>query len=62
MIIRHDADYRELRRQAYPNMGEQLDAVFKLAQYLQGKGHDLPAEVQQWIANCKEVKERFPAR
>ncbi|TGV09717.1 hypothetical protein E4695_04200 [Alcaligenaceae bacterium 429] len=60
MIIRHDADYRELRKQSYPDVGEQLDAVFKLAKHLQSLGQDLPPDVEKWVNDCQEVKDKFP--
>ena len=61
MIISHSRDYREARKSEYPATGDQLDAVFKLAQYLQDIGHALPPEVQDWIDDCQQVKNKYPA-
>lgn len=61
MIINHSRDYREARKDAYPDIGDQLDAVFKLAQYLQDVGHALPPDVRHWITQCAQVKDEYPA-
>jgi len=59
--IKHHEPYRELRRAAYPPLGDQLDAVYKLAKHLQEKGESLPAEVCDWVEQCRLVKEKFPS-
>jgi len=59
MKIRHTEPYAPLRRQAYPSVGEQLDAVLKMAQALQQQGITLPDETQAWIAQCQAVKQRY---
>nr|WP_149026076.1 hypothetical protein [Paenalcaligenes hominis] len=61
MIINHSRDYREARKSGYPEIGDQLDAVFKLAQYLQDIGHPLPPETSRWIEQCQQVKDQYPA-
>lgn len=60
MKIQHDEDYRKLRREAYPPMGEQLDAVVKLAQAMREQGVELPPETEAWINRCLAVKSKFP--
>ncbi|KGD95230.1 hypothetical protein JL37_11075 [Achromobacter sp. RTa] len=50
----------DLRAGQYPPIGDQLDAIYKLAAALQQQGISLPDEVQQWIDRCAEVKRRFP--
>lgn len=62
MIINHSRDYREVRKAEYPDIGDQLDAVFKLAQYLQDLGHPLPPETRHWIEQCQQVKDQYPAK
>lgn len=52
--------YQEKRKADYPDIGDQLDAVFKLAEFLQESGYVLPAEVQHWISACRAVKNRHP--
>lgn len=49
------------RANAYPPMGDQLDAIFKLAKYLQDRGEDLPEEVNDWIQLCQHVKNTYAA-
>lgn len=53
-------DFRGRRKAAYPDIGDQLDAIMKLAQHLQGSGVTLPSEVQQWVSACQAVKDRYP--
>jgi len=59
MKIRHSEPYAPLRAQAYPSVGEQLDAVVKMAQALQRQGIELPEETQAWIAQCQAIKQRY---
>jgi len=59
MKIVHDPDPAPLRAKAYPPVGEQLDAVMKLADHLIKNGVDLPTEVRDWVAKCKAVKAKF---
>lgn len=59
MKIQHDEDYRKLRRAAYPPVGEQLDAVYKLARAMRDSDVALPSEVEAWMAQLARVKETF---
>ncbi|MCX5592550.1 hypothetical protein [Alcaligenes endophyticus] len=62
MKIHHNPnDYAERRRKEYPDIGDQLDAVFKLAQHLQEQGQELPPDVGKWVDDCKAVKQKYPA-
>lgn len=58
MIINHKRCYKESRRSEYPDIGDQLDAVYKLAKALQGT-IELPVDVLKWIADIDEVKTKF---
>jgi len=58
--IKHRDDPLRARAQAYPNVGDQLDAICKLAQALRDQGMNLPAEVSAWVDQCVDVKQRFP--
>ncbi len=60
--IRHDPDPRPLRAAAYPSIGDQLDAVMQLADFLLHDGNELPPKVVEWINNCKAVKAKVPKR
>lgn len=52
----------QLRREAYPAVGEQLDAIIKILKTLDGqRGHvDIGEEGRQLIATVSKVKTRFP--
>lgn len=58
MIINHKGDYREKRRQAYPPIGDQLDAIYKLALSLEGVA-PLSKEVREWMGKLTEVKNKY---
>lgn len=61
-IIYHQiSNYAERRRFEYPDMGDQLDAVYKLARHIQEQGQQLPPDVERWVAQCRAVKEKYPA-
>lgn len=62
MKIRHSEDPAALRKRAYPPVGDQLDAVMKLAKALSEQGITLPAEVTAWVDQCQAVKEKFKKR
>lgn len=60
--IHHQSNnHAERRRQEYPDIGDQLDAVYKLARHMQERGQQLPPDVEQWVAQCRAVKEKYPA-
>lgn len=60
--IHHQAnDFVDRRRREYPEIGEQLDAIFKLVYSLQLQGQKFPPDVEQWVAQCLAVKEKYPA-
>ena len=56
MKIVHTRDYREARREAYPSAGDQLDALMKHFASLP----EIPAELQDWVAACMDVKTKYP--
>lgn len=49
-------DYKEERRKAYMEVGEQLDAILALANTLKENGLSLPEKVEDWISHCSAVK------
>jgi hypothetical protein len=59
MKIHHKTDPRPLRKAAYMDIGDQLDAMMKGLDALQQSGLVLPAETVAWIAHCKAVKARY---
>lgn len=57
------ADYATARAAAYPPIGDQLDALAKLAAALRdAKAVALPPEVLDWLAKVEAVKTRHPKR
>lgn len=44
----------------YPPVGEQLDAIYKLAQMLQAQGMQLPEETGAWVDKLTAVKRNNP--
>lgn len=61
MKIEHKIDVGGLRRAEYPDVGEQLDAVFKMAKSLRDQGIRIPDETIAWIASCEAVKQKYPS-
>ncbi len=62
MKIHHSPNnHAERRRAEYPDIGDQLDAVYKLALHLRGQGQQLPADVERWVDHCQRVKTKYPA-
>lgn len=57
--IQHDEDYRRLRAQAYPSLGEQFDAVYKMAVALRDQGIELPPETLEWLEAVEHVKQTY---
>lgn len=54
-------DYRQSRQDAYPSIGDQLDAVMKgLEAY--SKGEPLPEDTLAWIDACRNVKFDYPKK
>lgn len=60
MKIRHREPVGPRRKAEYLDIGDQLDAIYKLAKALEQQGIEMPDEVKEWIDRCSEVKRRFP--
>lgn len=58
--IEHARPHGAVRAAAYPPVGEQLDAIYKLAAMLARAGMELPPETRAWIAQVDAVKRRYP--
>ena len=58
MKIHTKADYRMVRKARYPDVGDQLDAIVALADYLRANGHQLPGKTQLWLDSCLDIKKR----
>lgn len=50
-------NYAEARRTEYPEIGEQLDAIWKA---LESSGLNLPPETSAMLARVNGVKAKFP--
>ena len=55
--IHHEANYREKRRDAYPLVADQLDAIWKMAAAL--TAHIGP-EAAAMLDSIREVKAKYP--
>ena len=60
MKIEHKEDYVLLRQKEYPKIGDQLDAVLKLAISLKAQGITLDSSTESWINSCVAVKSLYP--
>lgn len=60
MKLKHKCCYKLQRVAAYPDVGEQLDAVFKLAVALQEQGMQLPEATEKWVGDLQAIKQTFP--
>ena len=57
MIIVHTREYKEARQEAYPPVGDQLDALFR---HFAADPDNVPPELQAWVDACQAVKDRYP--
>lgn len=56
-------DVGKKRRPEYPEVGDQLDAIRELAEFVATlPGVELPPKVQAWIEACNAVKRKHPKR
>lgn len=60
MKIQHHRPHSTARQSAYPDIGDQLDAVLDMAKALKAQGITLPQKTLDWIAQCESVKARHP--
>lgn len=59
MKLKHSEPYAPLRAAAYPQPGDQLDALLKFVLAMQAQGVELPPETQAWVDQCQEVKQTY---
>lgn len=55
-----EKSYRMLRYESYPPIGDQLDAILKMALALRSQNIPIPQDTVDWINKCLEVKDRYP--
>jgi hypothetical protein len=58
-VLRHRTDYADHRRAGYPPIGDQLDAVMKIARALAAQGIQLPPDAMAVVEKCEAVKARY---
>lgn len=59
MKIQHCEDHKVLRAKEYPPIGDQLDAILKMALALKTQGVNLPIETDEWINQCLVIKNKY---
>lgn len=61
MKLHHVGDYQEKRVEAYPSIGDQLDAIWKALAHIEHEGvTDFPVDVTQTMERVLSVKQKFP--
>ncbi|KKL10218.1 hypothetical protein LCGC14_2558060 [marine sediment metagenome] len=58
--IRKKDSYRELRLKVYPQVGDQLDSIFKIVKLLKRQEVDVGADGQEWLDQLQAVKDKYP--
>lgn len=58
MKIQHNEDYRKLRAAEYPAIGDQLDAIYKLAEAVKGVVEFHP-DTMKWMDQIAAVKAKY---
>jgi len=53
--IRHVRDYRAARKDEFPDVGDQIDAIWKVLRTLK-----LPKEAQNLVDEIDRVKRKYP--
>lgn len=59
MKISHKENPIPLRLASYPDIGDQLDAIFKGFEALREQGIELPQETLDWMSQIREIKSTF---
>lgn len=54
MIITHTEDYRKLREEEYPKLGDQLDALWH------AMDQNILPRIEPFYSDIKAVKDRYP--
>jgi len=56
----HKPTYQELRREEYPAIGDQLDAIWKELNYRRMNGDNLTADADLMLGKILSVKAKYP--
>lgn len=60
MKIQHADDYRQLRKEQYPAIGEQLDILWKIMLRLNACGLDLGEDGREMLQRIVDIKATVP--
>lgn len=55
-----DKSHQGKRLSEFPNIGDQLDIIYKTFKHLQANGIDLGEDGKQWVEKIDSVKAKFP--
>ena len=58
--VEPEVTYADKRRQEYPAIGDQLDAIIKELNYRRMNGEDLISEMDSIVNDCLAVKAKYP--
>ena len=58
--VEPEVSYADKRRQEYPPIGDQLDAIIKELNYRRMNGEDLISEMDSIVNDCLAVKAKYP--
>lgn len=59
-LLYHWANYSDFRRAAYPQIGDQLDSLYKCLSYLSANGVEIGPDGQNWIDQIRSIKDKYP--
>ncbi len=59
MKIKHKENPIPLRQKAYPELADQIDAIYKGFMYLKKRGTKFPPETVAWLDQVTEIKSTF---
>ena len=59
-FVPHVEGYKELRQKEYPNIGDQLDAIWKQLNQDRLNGKDLITEADDLLGSILSVKAKYP--
>ncbi|MFE1601641.1 hypothetical protein [Methylobacterium sp. ID0610] len=58
-VIHHATSYADHRLAEYPSVGDQLDALSKIALALEAQGIVLPPDAMAVVHRCADIKARY---
>jgi len=58
--LTHKRPVAERRRELYPPITDQIDAILKMGLALRTAGFVMPPETNKWLDDCLAVKRQLP--